>query len=344
MTAHIAVFFVALGLSLVATPLVRHVAIRLGVLDMPGDRKIHASPIPLLGGVAVYVAFVAAVSLFGGEHPAGYLRQLAAILAGGTMVAAVGFWDDSRGKRLGPAVKLVGELLGAIVLIWAGIQVEFLRHPVLNVLITIVWVVGITNAINFLDNMDGLSTGVAAVGAAFFFLLAITNGQYLVASLSAAMLGAALGFLRYNFILTGTAGRATIFMGDTGALFLGFVLAALGIKLRFENTDLVTWMIPVLVLGLPIFDTTLVVFSRLRRGVPPYRGGKDHFSHRLVTLGLTRREAVLVLYLIAVAFGMCAMFLLRASVEEAYFTAAVVLAVCLGVLVRLEQVPLSRNG
>ena len=181
--------------------------------------------------------------------------------------------------------------------------------------------VGITNALNLLDNMDGLSSGVAAVAAAFFFLLAITNGQFLVASLSAALLGAALGFLRYNLILTGASSKATIFIGDTGALFLGFVLAALGIKLRFENTDLVTWMIPVLVLGLPVFDTTLVTLSRLRRGVAPYTGGKDHFSHRLVALGLTRREAVLVLYLIAVAFGMCALFLLSASIEEAYFTA-----------------------
>ncbi len=339
MAGYIVIFFVALTVSTVATPIARRIAIRLGVVDMPGERKIHASPIPLLGGVAVYLAFVLAVLLLGGDHPPGFLRQPAAILAGGSLVAAVGFWDDSRGKRLGPAAKLAAEVLGAVVLIWAGVQVEFLRQPVLNAVVTVIWVVGITNAVNFLDNMDGLSTGVAVVASAFFFLLAITNGQFLVASMSAALLGAALGFLRYNFILTGAGSKATIFIGDTGALFLGFVLAALGIKLRFDNTDLVTWMIPVLVLGLPVLDTTLVTISRLRRRVPPYVGGKDHFSHRLVTLGLTRREAVLVLYLIAVAFGMCALFLLSASVEEGYFTAAVVLVTCLLVLVRLEKVP-----
>ena len=341
MAAYILIFFLSLGLSLVGTPLMRRAAIRLGVVDRPNERKIHVSPIPLLGGVAVYAAFVASVLIFGGGQPAGYIRQMLAILAGATLVAAVGFWDDSRGKRLGPLVKIVAQLMGAAVLIWAGVQVEFLRHPVLNAAVTVIWVVGITNALNLLDNMDGLSSGVATVAAAFFFLLAITNGQFLVASLSAALLGAALGFLRYNLILTGASSKATIFIGDTGALFLGFVLAALGIKLRFENTDLVTWMIPVLVLGLPVFDTTLVTLSRLRRRVAPYTGGKDHFSHRLVTLGLTHREAVLVLYLIAVAFGMCALFLLSASVEEAYFTAACVLVVCLAVLFRLERVPLG---
>jgi UDP-GlcNAc:undecaprenyl-phosphate GlcNAc-1-phosphate transferase len=339
MAGYIVIFFAALAVSTIATPIARQVAIRLGVVDMPGARKIHASPIPLLGGVAVYLAFVLSVLLLGGDQPPGYLRQPAAILAGGTLVAAVGFWDDSRGKRLGPLAKLVAECLGAAILIWAGVQVEFLRQPELNLAVTVLWVVGITNAVNFLDNMDGLSTGVAAVAAAFFFLLAITNGQFLVASMSAALLGAALGFLRYNFILTGSNSKATIFMGDTGALFLGFVLAALGIKLRFENTDLVTWMIPVLVLGLPVFDTTLVTISRLRRRVAPYVGGKDHFSHRLVTLGLTHREAVLVLYLIAVAFGMCALFLLSASIEEGYFTAGVIAAACLLVLIRLEKVP-----
>jgi len=339
MTVYILIFFAALALSLAGTPVARKVANHLGIVDHPGTRKIHVSPIPLLGGVAVYLAFLASVLAFGRDQPPAHLRQLGAILAGATLVAAVGFWDDSWGKHLGPVAKLAAQSLAALVLIWAGIQVEFLGHPVLNFIVTLVWIVGITNAFNLLDNMDGLSSGVAAVAAGFFFLLAIPNGQYLVASLSAAVLGATLGFLRYNFVLIGHDGQATIFLGDTGALFLGFILAALGIKLRFENTALVTWMIPVLVLGLPILDTTLVVVSRLRRRVPFYVGGKDHISHRLVALGLTRREAVLVLDLIAVAFGMCSLFLLSASITEAYFTAGVIALVCLWALVRLERVP-----
>ncbi len=160
-------------------------------------------------------------------------------------------------------------------------------------LLTLLWVVGLTNALNLLDNMDGLSGGVGAVAAAFFLLLAALSGQYLVGAMAAAILGACLGFLLYNF------NPASIFMGDTGSLFLGFVLAALGIKMRFPTREpWVTWMIPLLVLAVPLLDTTLVFVSRLRRGQNPLTTpGKDHLSHRLVNAGWSRREAVLLLYL-----------------------------------------------
>jgi UDP-GlcNAc:undecaprenyl-phosphate GlcNAc-1-phosphate transferase len=225
-----------------------------------------------------------------------------------------------------------------LILIATGVQVLFVRFlpvdiPFVNEIVTVVWVVGITNALNFLDNMDGLSSGVAAVAAGFFLLLAAFSGQYLVASLAAALLGACIGFLYYNF------NPATIFMGDSGSLFIGFVLAAVGIKLRFDNPDIVTWMVPVLVLGLPVFDTTLVVVSRIRRGVNPFTtAGKDHTSHRLVAMGFTRREAVLILYMSCVVLGMIALFLTRASVLEAYATAGVVAVLALIALVRLELV------
>jgi UDP-GlcNAc:undecaprenyl-phosphate GlcNAc-1-phosphate transferase len=185
---------------------------------------------------------------------------------------------------------------------------------VLNVLVTIVWVLGITNALNFLDNMDGLSSGVAAIGAAFFLLLAALNNQYLVGAMSAALLGACIGFLFYNF------NPASIFMGDSGSLFIGFMLAALGIKLRFPgNMDIVTWMVPVAVLALPIFDMSLVVVSRLRRRQNPLTTpGKDHISHRIARLTGSRREAVLICYLIAGACGMVGIFITTASVVEGY--------------------------
>jgi len=182
--------------------------------------------------------------------------------------------------------------------------------------------------------MDGLSGGVATIACIFFLLLAAMSGQYLVASLAAALLGACIGFLYYNF------NPAGIFMGDTGSLFIGFVLAALGIKLRFpDNVDFVTWMIPVVVLGLPVFDTGLVVVSRLRRGLNPLTTpGKDHFSHRLVAMGATRREAVLVLYLVSCALGVVAMFLTQAGVIEGYFVGLVLVVVAVYALWRLEQV------
>ena len=189
---------------------------------------------------------------------------------------------------------------------------------------------------NLLDNMDGLSGGVSAIAAAFFLLLAAMSGQYLVGILAAALLGACIGFLMYN------VNPASIFMGDTGSLFLGFMMASVGIKLRFpDNVYFVTWMVPLLVLGLPIFDTTLVFVSRLRRGKNPLTTpGKDHFSHRLVKMGLSQREAVLVLYLICGALGVLAMYLTQASILEGYAVGGAVLLVAIYSLWRLERVGL----
>jgi UDP-GlcNAc:undecaprenyl-phosphate GlcNAc-1-phosphate transferase len=214
------------------------------------------------------------------------------------------------------------------------VQVLILHIPIINILVTILWTVGITNAMNLLDNMDGLSGGVGAVASAFFLLLAAMSGQYLVGALAAALLGACIGFLVYNL------NPASIFMGDTGSLFLGFLLAAVGIKLRFpDNVRFVTWMIPVVVLGLPIFDTTLVFISRLRRGLNPLTTpGKDHVSHRLVKLGFTRREAVLILYLVCCALGVVAMYLTQATIIEGYVVGAILLAIGGYYLWRLERV------
>jgi UDP-GlcNAc:undecaprenyl-phosphate/decaprenyl-phosphate GlcNAc-1-phosphate transferase len=281
------IFIVALVFSVVGTPLARRVALASGVVDAPGARKVHQEPTPLLGGAAIYGAFVLALLIFGGRQE---IRQLVGILIGATFISVVGVIDDVRGLR--PLIKLGAQVLAGAILPLVGLRVQLFPIEFFNVLLTIFWVVGITNALNLLDNMDGLSGGIAAIAAAHFLLLAAINtpAQFLVGALAAALLGACIGFVRYNF------NPASIFMGDTGALFLGFVLAALGIKLRFlGNTYVVTWMVPVVVLLLPIFDTTLVFVSRLRRGLNPLTTpGKDHISHRLVALGLSRREAVLV--------------------------------------------------
>jgi UDP-GlcNAc:undecaprenyl-phosphate GlcNAc-1-phosphate transferase len=280
----------------------------------------------------MYGAVIVALLAFGQRYR---FDQFASILIGASWVSFLGIWDDRWGLR--PVLKLVGQIVAAIILIVTDVQVQFLPFDVLNWVITVVWVVGLTNAINFLDNMDGLSGGIVAIASAFFLLIAIQNGQYLVGALSAALLGASVGFLVYNF------NPASIFMGDTGSLFLGFMLAALGIKLRFpNNTDAVTWMVPVMVLGVPIFDTTLVVVSRLRRGLHPVTPGKDHSSHRLVRLGFTHREAVMALYLVGGMLGMLAVFVTQADLVEAYlFGGAVFLGAVYGIW-RLEQVPLDQ--
>jgi UDP-GlcNAc:undecaprenyl-phosphate GlcNAc-1-phosphate transferase len=231
---------------------------------------------------------------------------------------------------------LLGQALAAVVLLLGGTQVQLFPQPWLNWGLTILWVVGITNALNFLDNMDGLSGGVATVAAAFFLLLASMNEprQVLVGAMAAALIGACVGFLRYNL------NPATIFMGDTGSLFIGFVLAALAIKLRFpSNVPLVTWMVPVCVLALPIFDTALVCVGRIRRGVNPLTtAGKDHFSHRLHALGLTKREAVLSCYLLTGAFGLVGVYLTQARPHEAYLVAGALALAAVAAIVWLERV------
>jgi UDP-GlcNAc:undecaprenyl-phosphate GlcNAc-1-phosphate transferase len=283
----------------------------------------------LMGGVAIYLAFIATL-LFLGDRSV--VRETVGIFLGATLCSFMGLWDDRSG--LGVAAKLVGQLAAAVILIASGVQVRVLHIPALNIATTIFWVVGITNAMNLLDNMDGLSGGVGAVASAFFLLLAAMSGQYLVGALAAALLGACIGFLVYNL------NPASIFMGDAGSLFLGFLLAATGIKLRFpDNVTFVTWMIPVVVLGLPVFDTTLVVISRLRRGCNPLATpGKDHVSHRLVGMGYTRREAVLILYLTCCALGVIAMYLTQATIIEGYVVGGVTMLAGLYFLWRLQRV------
>ncbi len=331
MTQYMLISVSALLIALGIMPLVRAAALRWGFMDQPSTRKVHTRPTPRLGGAAIYLGCIVALVVFGNHF---YVSQIVSILVGATLVSFLGVWDDHHGLR--PLLKLVGQVAAAGIMIVSGVQVGFLHQPALDVAATLLWVVGITNALNLLDNMDGLSGGVATVACIFFFLLAAMSGQYLVASFAAALLGACIGFLYYNL------NPATIFMGDSGSLFIGFVLAALGIKLRFpDNVAFVTWMIPVVVLGLPILDTALVVVSRLRRGLNPLTTpGKDHVSHRLVRMGATQREAVLMLYLVCGALGVVAMFLTQASIVEGYFVGSLLLVVALYAIWRLEQVPL----
>ncbi len=331
------IFISALLFALAGTPLARRLAPQLGIIDQPSARKVHVKPIPLLGGAAIYVGAVLTLVLLT-DNPF-RSSELAGILIGATILALLGLWDDWASLQAG--FKLLIQVGAAIVLIISGVRVQLPVPPAINIAITIFWVVGITNAINLLDNMDGLSGGISAIAAAFFVLLAAMNGQVLVGALAAAVMGACLGFLVYNF------NPATIFMGDAGSLFLGFVLAGLGIKLRFPHapTPWITWMVPVLILGVPIFDTTLVVLSRLRRGVNPFTtAGKDHTSHRLTRFGLSHREAVMTLYLVAGACGLAAVYISQTStLLDSYFMAGFIALLALGALWRLEFRPVTSN-
>ena len=316
----------ALILAVGSTPIVRHVALRYHVVDAPTTRKIHKNPVPLLGGMAIYIAFIL-VLLFLGDRR--YINEVVGIFIGATLMSLMGIIDDRWG--LGSYVKFAGQFVAGGILIYSGVQVQ-LYNSWIDIALTLLWVVGITTAMNLLDNMDGLSGGIAMIAATFFTLLAALSDQYLVGILAAALAGACAGFLVYNW------NPAHIFMGDAGSLFLGFLLAAVGIKLRFPtNSPTVTWMIPIVVLALPIFDTSLVIVSRLRRGKNPFTTpGKDHISHRLAKLTSSRREAVLLCYLISGAVGLFAVFLTQANRLEARAIGVVLLAIAIYGIVRLE--------
>ena len=316
----------ALIIAIGGTPLVRYAAMQLGILDEPSARKLHRAPVPLMGGAAIYLAFIVALAVWGERS---YVNEVVGIFVGATLVSLIGALDDSRG--VGSYLKLAFQIAAACILILSGVQVR-LFNGFLDIALTLLWVVGITNAFNLLDNMDGLSAGVATVASAFFTLLAAMSGQYLVGTLAAALGGACVGFLVYNW------NPARVFMGDTGSLFLGFLLAAVGIKLRFPaNSASITWLIPVLILALPIFDTSLVFLSRLRRGKNPLTTpGKDHLSHRLANLTGSQREAVLLCYLVTGATGLASIFLTQANLQEALVVGLAALALALFSLWKLE--------
>ncbi len=342
MAAGLLAFLIALLASLFLTAPVRALALRVGMVDLPGPRKVHLQPIPLLGGLAMYAGVVLGVLLlFNGPARA----QIEGILAGATLIAGVGILDD-RGLLHHQVKLFIGMPLAAGILLLSGVRAQVFSTllgghtgDLLDIVLTVVWVVGITASFSILDHMDGLCAGIAAMASAFFAMLAYLNGQILVTVLAAAVLGAATGFLRWNFR------PAKIFMGDGGAMFLGFLMATLGLKLRLESSNMLSdWAVPVLVLGATIFDTTLVTISRSRRGLLPFATpGKDHAAHRLANLGLGQRGAVLAMYVLGTVSGSLALLVsfLRISISFGVLAFAILLA--LAGIAFLERAPYERQ-
>ncbi|MBN1486501.1 MAG: undecaprenyl/decaprenyl-phosphate alpha-N-acetylglucosaminyl 1-phosphate transferase [Anaerolineae bacterium] len=336
MSSYIAVFSGVLLLAVLGTPLARKLGLRIEAVDQPDPtRKVHTVPTPRLGGVAIFASTLIVTLLLGGRYNLG---QLTGILVGSTMVSLLGFFDDR--FTMSPWAKLLGQLVAAGLVMSTGVHITSLPWDWLDYSVTLVWLIGITNAFNLLDNMDGLSGGIAAIAAGYFALMCSFSGQYLVGALSVAVMAACIGFLFYNW------NPATIFMGDSGSLFLGFILATIGIKLAFpQNVTFVTWMIPILVLGVPIFDTTLVTISRLKRRLNPLTTpGKDHSSHRLTYAGLSSREAVLVLYILGFILGMVAIYVTQAGPLDGYLMGVITVSVGLYALWTMERKPFWPPG
>lgn len=338
--------FLAFGIALVSALFlvvpVRQLALRVGMVDQPGPRKVHLAPIPLMGGLAMYIGVALALLIV--MAPSARAQTLG-IFLGATLVGLVGILDD--GGLLHHQVKLfLGMPAAALILIAAGVRVEFFETiqpwkyaETADVLLTIVFVVGITASFSIFDHMDGLCAGIAAIASFFFAVYANWEGQTLVLTLAAAVMGAALGFLRWNFK------PAKIFMGDGGAMFLGYLMATLAAKMRFANMHhRISWIVPLLILGVPIFDTTLVIISRSLRGLLPFATpGKDHASHRLANLGLGQRGAVLVLYGAGAVFGIVALLLGHLSFTGAYVAGGGVLTIFAVAVVLLERAPYERQ-
>jgi UDP-GlcNAc:undecaprenyl-phosphate GlcNAc-1-phosphate transferase len=351
MTAIMLIFTIALFAGSVGTPVIRRLAIRSGFIAVPKADRAHTEPTALMGGLAIYTAAISAMllllfasSLVGNAFRFG---EFVSIIIAGTLMSAVGLWDDRR--ALPAAVKLAAQIVPVVIVFLAGVRVQ-LPIPsnetwslTISFLITTAWILYITNAVNYLDNADGTAIMTSATASAFFLLIAVLNDQQLVSTLAAAVLGSSLGFARYNLPLP----KSTIFMGDSGSLFLGFLLAILGIKIRIpDNVNEITWMVPLLILGLPIFDTAMVFVSRTRRGVSFFRGGVDHTTHRLARYGFDKLSVAFAVSLITGSLGMAAIVITQASKAEAYtiFAAIIILALYILWLIELKPSYEFRTG
>jgi UDP-GlcNAc:undecaprenyl-phosphate GlcNAc-1-phosphate transferase len=304
-------FFVALLL----TPLVAILARRLGVVDRPNARKIHAHPIPMMGGLAVLAGLLVGLVL---ADRLGFIgladfAPAQGIAIGAVLIFLLGLVDDKIG--MAPSWKLLGQILIALLLVAFEIKLSiFIRQNLVITVVTVVWLVGITNSFNLLDNMNGLSSGVGLIAAVFFGWVFFEQGSYFTLGICTALAGALAGFLPHNFP------RARIFLGDSGSLLVGFTLAAVsvqGIYLASSKLNHLPIITPILILGVPLFDTLSVILIRLARGLPIFQADKNHFSHRLIDLGMTQKQAVLLIFLVAIAVSIPATLLSHVTVDEA---------------------------
>ncbi|NLV90960.1 MAG: undecaprenyl/decaprenyl-phosphate alpha-N-acetylglucosaminyl 1-phosphate transferase [Firmicutes bacterium] len=313
-------FFVALLVALGITPVVRRLALRTGTVEHPNERRIKKGIIPTAGGVAIVLSFWA------GALASGLLGQeTLALLLGTIIILITGIIDDRRELR--PLSKLIGQVGAAVIVALGGVRIEFVTNPFggmwylgwLSIPATVLWIVAITNMINFIDGLDGLAAGVSAIACAPLLLVALQMGHLDAAAMTIALAGAALGFLRYNF------NPAQIIMGDTGALFLGFTLAVVSVLGAMKGAATVAMAIPALALGLPIFDTTCVVIRRVRNGKPFYEADSSHLHHCLLAEGFSQRQVVGVLYGVACGLG-------AAAVVVAFSSKVMALTILLGVV------------
>jgi len=325
-------FFIAFIVAYLLAPFFGYIATKVNLVDKPANTKTHIRATPLLGGVAIFVAFFMAIIFTIGVN-----KDFLAIFIGGALLLTIGVIDDKAGMM--PNIKLFGQLIAALTVAKMGIRVAFIEDYYLSLLFTCFWIIGMTNAFNLLDNLNGLSAGIAAISGLFFALLALLKGDFLTSAFAIALCGSSLGFLKHNFP------KASVFMGDAGSLFIGFALACIAVIGSWESpTKITSLAVPILILGYPIFDTTLVTIMRIKEKRSIFQGGKDHSSHRLALLGLKKKRAVLVIYGITFVLGLCAYTLTRVNAVTAVILMTVTFLALLAFGIRLGSLPLNREG
>ncbi|SDH63210.1 glycosyltransferase family 4 protein [Alteribacillus bidgolensis] len=322
-------------ISLFLTPLVKKLAFKIGATDQPNHRKVHKGAMARIGGVSVYAAFLAGLLILQPEN-----AYMPYILVAGTIIILTGFLDDL--TELSAKWKLLGQIAAAVIVVAGGVQVEFINLPFdgrlelgwFSIPITLLWIIGITNAINLIDGLDGLAAGVSSIVLATISVLAIIQGDIFIVALGIALLGGTLGFLVHNF------NPAKIFMGDTGALFLGFMIGVISL-LGFKNVTIFSLVVPVIILAVPISDTFFAIIRRVVNKQPLAAPDKSHLHHCLLRLGYSHRQTVLIIYALSAFFGLSAVIF---TISTLWVSLVIMMMLLIGIELMAERIGLVSHS
>lgn len=314
------VFLAAFMFTIFFTPSIKELALHWGAVDRPNERRLNNAPVPTLGGLAIFFGFMVAALITIPFSP-----KLLGIIIGGSLLILVGLLDDL--YELSPGLKLAGQVIAACIAILYGIKIEFITNPLGGMFylgfwgtpLTILWIVAIINAINLIDGLDGLASGVATIASFTLLFVGWQEGQTFSVLLACALAGSALGFLPINF------NPASIFMGDTGSMFLGFMLAVISAEGALKSAAAATVLVPILALGFPILDTLFAILRRHQNGQPIFAADRGHLHHRLLGLGLSQKQVAIIVYIISIGFGLAAIAINSADLYLAVLILALIL-------------------
>ena len=319
MAAYFFTFLFSLCMALYLTPFVRAAALKYDIVDKPdGTLKFQKNPVAYLGGLSVYVAFLFTVALY-----FDFQKDVLGMLLAGTIIIMIGIIDDL--KTIDPKLKLIGQAIAVFVLIRSGVYIQLFFLPYWAcIILTFFWLIGTTNAFNIIDVMDGLSTGIGIICCLTLFVISLLNGRPMIAVLSISLAGALIGFLRFNF------NPATIYLGDSGSMFLGLIIGSLAMTGSYTENNLLAGLAPVVILGVPIFDTLFVMYIRRKNGIPVMYGSTDHYALRLRKWKLTTKQTVVISYVIGTVLGLSGIGMMLSSTN----------GVCLTILLTLIGIAL----